>query len=153
MGSYRSLNHKIQTALTFSREDWGILLKAWGWLLYVDLLLRSRPFPRVQQVVSSRQESGRQIAQGQEWDIIHRHRRFVILAARHHLYWMGCLRQALALKALLGGQGISTELRFGVQKEAGKLLAHAWLEYRGQSVELTNMDEAFTPLTAMEKGQ
>ena len=87
----------------------------------------------------------------QKWEIIQRHQHFVKLAARNHLYPMTCLRQALALKALLGGQGIVTNLRFGVRKENDKLLAHAWLEYEGQSIEVSGIDDYFAPLLSSKE--
>jgi hypothetical protein len=150
MDYYRSLNHKIHTALTFSRGDWGILLKAWIWLLYIDLLLRTQPFPRVQQIVSHQHKVQGEMPPDRAWDIIRSNQRFVMLAARLHLYRMQCLRQALTLRALLGEHGIPTELRLGVRREAERFLAHAWLEYEGQSIELSNGYEYFKPLISLE---
>ena len=63
---------------------------------------------------------------------------------------MTCLRQALALQDMLGRRGLGTQLRLGVRKEAGDLLAHAWLEYQGQRVDVEGYVEerfnAFVPL-------
>jgi hypothetical protein len=42
-----------------------------------------------------------------------------------------CLQRSLALWCLLKGQGIEGDLRVGVQKVAGQLEAHAWVEYLG----------------------
>ena len=39
-------------------------------------------------------------------------------AARHHLYPMRCLPQALCLRWLLGRHGIAAELRIGVARRA-----------------------------------
>jgi hypothetical protein len=136
MNYFKSLSHKVQTAGALSWSEWDILVKAWIWLLYIDLLLRNRSFPLVQQVVRNQQRPKRQGPAGQEWNVIYLYQRFTTLAARYHLYQMTCLRQALVLQVLLGGQGISTKLRFGVRKESVKLLAHAWLEYEGQSIEV-----------------
>ncbi len=154
MDYYRSLKRKIQTALALSRGDWGILIKAWIWLLYIDLLLRSQPFPRVQQVVANQFRARQEIIPDLAWETIRHNQRFVILAARNHLYRMECLRQALTLKAFLGEQGIATRLRFGVRKETDQLLAHAWLEYEGQSIELSHDGkEHFQPLRTLEDRQ
>jgi hypothetical protein len=90
------------------------------------------------------------IPSGQAWEIIRRHQRFVLLAARYHLTRRGCLRQALALKWMLGAQGIPTELRFGARKTEEQFLAHAWLEYEGRSIELTHGSESFKPLKTLE---
>ena len=46
-----------------------------------------------------------------------------------------CLPQALAAEALLTRGGLAAELQIGVMKtEAGKLLAHAWVESEGRIV-------------------
>ena len=154
MDYYRSLNHKIHTALTLSRGDWGILVKAWIWLWYIDLFLRSQPFPRVQQFVANQHKVQQEILPDKAWEIIQHNQRFVTLAARNHVYHMGCLRQALTLKTFLGEQGIGTRLRFGVRKETDQLLAHAWLEYEGQSIELSHDGkEHFQPLRTLEDRQ
>lgn len=54
------------------------------------------------------------------------------VAATHGLYRGNCLSQSLTLLWLLRSQGLTGELRIGVRKEAGRLLAHAWVEHRGQ---------------------
>ena len=74
------------------------------------------------------------------------------MAARHHLYKMSCLRQALVLQRMLIKHGIVTELRFGVSKESADTLeAHAWLEYEGQAIgESQNWPARFTSLTPQE---
>ncbi|GAC1664460.1 MAG: hypothetical protein NVS9B4_19890 [Candidatus Acidiferrum sp.] len=55
--------------------------------------------------------------------------RMVRAAMRHSLTHKTCLEESLTLWWLLASQGISSELRIGVRKEAGhKLEAHAWVE-------------------------
>jgi hypothetical protein len=150
MDYYRSARRKVRTALTLSHGDQGIFIKAWVWLLYIDLLLCSRPYPRVQLFVEKQYKARQVISSAQSWGVIRRDQRLVLLAARNHLYWMGCLRQALTLKGLLGAQGIATELRLGVRKEPNQLFAHAWLEFEGRSIELTHGSEPFKPLKPLE---
>jgi hypothetical protein len=146
MDYYRSLSHKLHTALGLERREWGIFIQAWFWLLGFDLLLRTRPYPRVQQWVDGKGKEQQAVPSVQAWEIIRRSQRFVLLAARYHLYRMTCLRQALTLKRMLGVKGIPTELRFGARKTGGQFLAHAWLEYEGQSIELTHTSESFKAL-------
>jgi hypothetical protein len=148
MDYYRSASHKLHAALGLSLGDWGIFIKAWVRLLVIDLLLRSRPYPPVNKYVENQRKVRRVIPSGQAWKIIRRNQRLVILAARNHLYRMLCLRQALALKWILASQGIPTELRFGVQKTEEQFQAHAWLEYEGLSIELTEGHENYKPLKA-----
>ncbi len=43
-----------------------------------------------------------------------------------------CLTRSLSIHTMLGRRGITTQLRIGVAKdEAGRLMAHAWLERDG----------------------
>ena len=49
-------------------------------------------------------------------------------------FMVNCLSASTTFWWLLKRRGIDTQLRFGVMKEAGKLKAHAWLEYQGVSL-------------------
>jgi hypothetical protein len=57
--------------------------------------------------------------------------RLVAIAGRHHVRSFTCLEHSLTVWAMLQAQGIAGELRIGVRKEAGKFLAHAWVEVAG----------------------
>jgi hypothetical protein len=150
MGYYRLTLNKIHAALSLSLGDWGIFINAWFWLLVIDLLLRTRPYPHVNKFMENQRKIREEIPSGQAWETIRRTQRLVILAARNHLYRMQCLRQALVLKGILGAKGIFTELRFGVNKTEEQFLAHAWLEYEGQSIDLTDRHVNYKPLKALE---
>jgi len=150
MDYYRSALRKIRTAWGLSPGDWSIFIQAWAGLFVIDLLLRSRPFPRVQEWVSGRYKARPAIPSGQAWETIRRKQRLVLLAARTSLYRMECLRQALALQALLAAGGLRTEMRFGARKTGDQFLAHAWLEYEGQSIELSHVSEEYKPLKPLE---
>jgi hypothetical protein len=52
-------------------------------------------------------------------------------AARHLFFHTNCLERALVLAFLLRRLGIAADLRFGARKQAARLEAHAWVEYRG----------------------
>jgi len=74
--------------------------------------------------------------------------RLVKAARNHGIYQANCLQLALTLWWLLRRQGIQSDLRIGVRKEATGLQAHAWVEYRGQV--LTDRDDVsqrFVPFT------
>ena len=57
--------------------------------------------------------------------------RMVEAAARRGPFHATCLPRSLALWLLLRRRGIDGDLRIGVRKEAGRLQAHAWVEWRG----------------------
>jgi hypothetical protein len=128
------LKDKIDTARKLSRADWLMLVQAWWLLLAVDLGLRALPFPRLQTWAARTARRGESSAPARTEATIQRARRMVRIASRNHLYAMTCLRRSLVMQRLLSRRGIATELRFGVQKQAGKLQAHAWLEHAGRPV-------------------
>lgn len=45
-----------------------------------------------------------------------------------------CLPRSLALCSLLRERGYPAEIRIGVRREAGRLLAHAWVELDGETL-------------------
>ncbi|MBE9198371.1 MULTISPECIES: lasso peptide biosynthesis B2 protein [unclassified Nodularia (in: cyanobacteria)] len=55
----------------------------------------------------------------------------VQLAARYCQPWAKCLQKSLVLWGLLRHQGINSELRIGVKRDAESFEAHAWVEYEG----------------------
>jgi len=57
--------------------------------------------------------------------------RMVTIAANHSFYSANCLKKALVIWWLLKREGITTELKIGVKKEADNLQAHAWVELNG----------------------
>ena len=71
--------------------------------------------------------------------------RLVAIAASRGAYRATCLRQSLALWWLLKRRGIDTQLRIGVRKEGGALLAHAWVEHEGAPLGHGPLDHAPFP--------
>jgi len=109
-------------------EAWA-LSRAWWLLLGIDLGLRVLPFQRLESWLAPA------LAEGTPDEAAVA--RFVwatASAARHHLYPMRCLPQALCLRWLLGRLGIAAELRIGVERRRGDLRAHAWVERDGLPV-------------------
>jgi hypothetical protein len=148
------MQRKLRKAAALSAADWLIFGEAWTKLLVVDLLLRTGPFPRLRQYVAGRLRQRAATNPISDRDIISRIRHLVSAAGNNHIYPMTCLRQALTLQEMLGRRGIQTELRIGVRKEAGALLAHAWLEYAGQPVDVgSQVNERFTPLFPIDSIQ
>ena len=59
-----------------------------------------------------------------------------------------CLRQSAALAWLLRRRGITTNLRIGVAREEGNILAHSWLESgEGKLFGLSDNDK-YAPLSS-----
>jgi hypothetical protein len=126
--------NKIRTASNLTVKDWQLLIQAWVLLLVVDWGLRILPFPRMKSFAGApRPVKGFLSPEGVVVEI-QRVWRMIRIASRNHLYSMTCLRRSLAMQRLLNRRGIKTVLRFGVQKEAGQMQAHAWLEYNGEPI-------------------
>jgi hypothetical protein len=69
-------------------------------------------------------------------------------AARSGLVRSPCLAASLALAWTLHRRGVETTLLLGVQRRAGALEAHAWLECDGKLLMDTSDGESFAPLVA-----
>lgn len=115
-------------------ERW-LLVRAAGWLLAVDLGLRTSGFARVRRRLA---RAGREPAAGpvtpERWAEAESIARLVAAAARHHLYPMTCLRRSLVLDRFLAERGIPSELRIGVRKDEQGFRAHAWIECDGRAL-------------------
>src|SRR5262249_3305256 len=104
------------------------------WLLVADLALRALPYRRAAALLATRVRRPRRgsgLSEGQALALASQ----VDAAARYHLYPMQCLRCALVLRRLLARRGAAAEIRFGVRKEGGRLIAHAWVEWNGRSLD------------------
>lgn len=64
-------------------------------------------------------------------DVAARTAAVVRAVVQRHPFRSNCLQRSLTLWCLLRARGIEGDLRVGVQKIAGRLEAHAWVEYRG----------------------
>ena len=80
--------------------------------------------------------------------------RWVNAAARHPLPWARCLQRSLALCLWMERRRFQPQLRIGVRKEGGALLAHAWVEYRGEVInDSGQVLKEFAPLSGVNGGQ
>ncbi|HEX6900575.1 MAG TPA: lasso peptide biosynthesis B2 protein [Thermoanaerobaculia bacterium] len=124
-----------------SPADLWAFARAWTALLAADLALRTLPYPRVERLFAP---ASRETKGGEEE--VARLAWATAAAARRHLYPMRCLPRALCLRWLLGRRGFAAELRIGVTREDGELLAHAWVEREGRPVGEEGVAERFAAL-------
>lgn len=57
-----------------------------------------------------------------------------------------CLRRAVVLAHMLQRRGFACRLRFGVARRRDELIAHAWVEHRGQAVPGQSSTLDYAPL-------
>ena len=130
-------------ARRLTRQERRLLSAAWLTLAVAPLALALVPFRRLRGWA----EGGTTSRRRADTATPERVAALVEAAARHHLYPMRCLPQALCLRWLLGRLGIAAELRIGVERRRGDLRAHAWVERDGRPVgEDFRVADRFAPL-------
>ncbi|MCU1354218.1 MAG: hypothetical protein JWM05_3427 [Acidimicrobiales bacterium] len=91
------------------------------------------PFDWVGRVLGERGEPS--VGGGPELPFVaKRCRLFVTVAARRLPYEVSCLPQAIAGQLMLRRRGLEGTVVFGLAREHGDWLNHAWLEYQGRTV-------------------
>lgn len=134
---------KLRRLIQMPFADKVLLARAWFALLAVDLGVRLASFDAVQRFIERYAKAG-----GAQTPA--RLQALVRLAARHHLWKMACLPQALALRWLLAREGMLSVVIIGVRKQAGALEAHAWVELDGVALgEPADVRERFGVMQAL----
>jgi len=123
----RMLRHKFLQFYRLSSSERRLLLRIGVVVPLIEVCLRTFGFKRV--VRWLRRFAVTKELVGNPAADIERHRRLLFLFHQQAPFAGRCLAGALALWCLLQRLGIETELRFGVRKQEGQLLAHAWIEY------------------------
>ena len=124
---------RLRKLVALPRGERGLLVLAAVCLPLTALGLRVAAFERV--LAALGRLAGRRPLEAEEADVARRAQRteqLVCWAARHGLHRGNCLSQSLTLWWLLRRQGIASDLRLGVYKDAGRLEAHAWIECGGR---------------------
>ena len=109
-----------------------LIAEALCWLIAARVALRVVPVARIlrwQQLPVRARVDG---AAGAELE--RRVRQAVLVAVRYAPVEFVCFPQCLAASALLRRRGLGTRLHYGVTRLEGGLVAHTWLESRGEMV-------------------
>jgi hypothetical protein len=143
----------IGRAIALSSSDRWDLLRAFAWITFVELGLRTVGFQRL--VRQARAGSTRQELAGsgsQAHRRAHRYAHWIDVAARHHVVEARCLHRSLALHHWLRSEGLPSELRIGVHKAGDELKAHAWIELAGCVInDRPDAVAVFTPLATADR--
>jgi hypothetical protein len=124
----------IRRTRSLSCAEGLVLGQAWMILLAADLGLRLLSFPRVERLFTLRRPAAGVGSRDGAEETVFRCAWATAAAARHHLWPMRCLPRSLCLRRLLCQAGLPAQLRLGVAKEEGRLMAHAWVELEGWPV-------------------
>ena len=133
--------------VTLSAREWLDLFQAQWALAAAQLTVRSRPIGTLATPANAarpadlaRMPEARRLALA------------IVRAARYGVFRPQCLVRSVALSRMLERRGIDGALvRVGVRRASGEFLAHAWVEYGGQT--LGDADDhvgTFVPLTNLE---
>ena len=113
-----------------------LFFRAAALLPFVGMSLRTRGYKKTQVWLQKRLESRNVSARnaGSPRELVDKTCRMVRAAEHHGFGRSTCLEESLALWYLLGRQNISSRIRIGVRRQAGKFEAHAWVEYEGAAL-------------------
>jgi hypothetical protein len=114
-------------------EDRQLLLRAMVLLPCTEAGLRLFGFRRWQLLLAKRHSGlgDSASATGDKLPLAQRTASIVVAASRQGLIKGNCLSQSLVLWHLLRRAGTSPDLRIGVRRSAGRMEAHAWVEFQG----------------------
>ena len=130
-----------------SPRDWRELFEAQWALLVAQSMLRTRPTGTLATPASA---SG--VADPSRLPEARRLALAMVRAAQFGVFRPQCLARSLALSRMLAAHGIDGGLiRVGVRRKDGEFLAHAWVEFAGET--LGDADEhvgSFVPLTNLD---
>lgn len=118
---------RLRRLLRLSPEDRRLLLRAWWLVAAIRLGLWVLPFRSVRRRVAA---TRRQVDPASPMGSDEHDRRigWAVTSAAHYVPAATCLTQALAAKVLLNEAGHPARLTIGVERDAGRLRAHAWVE-------------------------
>lgn len=131
----------------FNLADVEIFLIAWWMMVFITVGLRIFPYHRVSQWTSSFRGRRQNEDSSKLEETILRIRRLTGAARRRHVLHITCLRYALTLQWLLACAGVPTQVKFGIKKVDGQFQAHAWLEWQGKPIHVSeSVEKEYIPL-------
>lgn len=125
------MNKRLTQLKALSTEEWQLLLSSLLLLPAIALALRLRGLKWTQAFLQNRAKDYDTARSQDTLKTAESVARMVGIAARHGPYRANCLKQSLATWWLLLRRGIVSDLKIGVNTDAGDFSAHAWVEYRG----------------------
>ena len=124
------MRRRIEQLRALSLYEWSLMMAAILLLPVIGLLLRLLGFKRTESLLRRMRtaEKDRDIAAITAQDQARVVARMISVAARHGPCRHGCLRKSLLAWWMLALHGISSEIRFGVEKKPTEYFsAHAWV--------------------------
>ena len=148
MNWLKLLARKYKTILMLPEYERFLLVQSLWLLPIVAILLQLRGL-RFTQELLARRHVYTQVSSDPIETKIWTTARMVKIAVRYNRPWANCLKKSLVLWTLLRCQGIASNLRIGVQRDATKFSAHAWVEYHG--IVLNDTDDIYQQFQAFDR--
>jgi hypothetical protein len=126
---------KLKQFVLFPAADRRLLLQIAALVPFVEFGLKAFGFNRIFNLIHRLTMRPPQAEINREE--ANKYARLMFLSYRNSPLGGKCLARSLILWGMLRRKGMETDLRFGMKKKDGKLLAHAWVEYRGERLEPT----------------
>ena len=131
MGRLRLLIRKGLTWQRLSATELSLLLQALVLLPLVSLSLQLWGLQRTKTALAWLPTQDISLPSQAQVPLVAKTARMVHITTRYSVLWTTCLKKSLVLWCLLRRQGITSELRIGVQRDEGEFTAHGWVEYQG----------------------
>lgn len=139
------MNKRLAQLKALSADEWQVLLFSLVLLPSIALALRLKGFKWTRTFLQKRIPQSSKPSTDSDLTTAQSVARMVSAAANHGPYRANCLKRSLATWWLLQRRGVAAELNIGVNKDAGELNAHAWVEYAGHAlVEADDVTERFS---------
>ena len=137
--------HKLRQLTRGERRQ---LARAWGHLPLLAVAVKLCGFRRCQKWLAARAKPAARPT-GDPLSYARQTARLVRLAGRYSLVPARCLPQSLLLWHWLQRAGLDSVICLGARQEAGRLYAHAWVEYAGEPLaEAADVRRSSVPFTA-----
>lgn len=140
---------KLRTFLALPAPHRRIFAKIALLVPALELAVRALGFRRTYGLLRrfSRPDGGQPV--DDEKRIVYRHMNYLHLYERQFFSFGNCLARSLAVWFLLTRRGIEVDLQFGMKKDVnGSLLAHAWLEHKGEPlITASEKEEQYVPFS------
>ncbi len=129
---------------TKSISDYTLFVEAWIYLSLSKLLIVFIPFKKIASLLGDPQvEIVKEVI---DFTNLNNIEISIIRAVKYVLFASKCYDQALATTFMLKKRKLSSTIYFGLHKEAGQLLAHAWVRCGDKIVSGKLGHERFTPV-------
>ena len=131
-----TVSRALKQLRVLTMAEWSVLLLSMLLLPVIALALRFKGFNWTKSFLSGNFSSAVKFSasEDEQLKIALSVSRMVFVAANYGPYRANCLKKSLLIWWLLGRRGITTNLKIGVNKLDDDFNAHAWVEYRGNTL-------------------